>query len=538
MTESLLPPGGERRLPQQMQGAPVASLAPMNLLLVFLAGVAGVSLLWAPALTGSSVAVTTHVTRPVVALRGSPAAALAPHAHVVASPAEQPAAASAVAHSSIAAPAAAAVAAPSPPPSPSQPPARVSASAPAPAASSSARVVSPPPPQSLPHGSRRFVPPGGAAASRAAGSLTRTPGSGSPSDARGALAQAVARANAVWRHGAWVRNESRGAATVYAHFPPSPERREYFFWEPFASDPPFLHFDRHQLCTLLAGRTIAMMGDSIQHQFYCSLQLLASDGSTPYFKKPDTKPRIILGARICQGTGYEAAVELAFNFWLNTVALPLPWGLPFFLASEFFANMTADAPSIFIVNRGAHYSPTAELLRDAAAAIRAIQAAYPSATIMWRNTPVGHPNCSRFTAPIASPLPMEGAPYDWDKITAQSAAVEALLAVEFPEVVYLDVAAASNLRPDGHATPKNNADCLHFRYDSPSVTDHWVRLLLNVLHLSLRGNLDGSSSPTAARPFSTAALSGSATAFARSTASSLPTAAPAVGAGRTGSSSS
>ena len=41
-----------------MQGAPVASLAPMNLLLGILAGVAGVSLLWAPALTGNSVAVS------------------------------------------------------------------------------------------------------------------------------------------------------------------------------------------------------------------------------------------------------------------------------------------------------------------------------------------------------------------------------------------------------------------------------------------------------------------------------------------------
>ncbi len=434
---------------------------------LLLAAAASVSLLWAPALLGKDHAVAAPANvRPdaLRVVRGSAAARPPPAAPAAPAPA---AALTDAAGSSptAAAPRGGATA-------------LGSAAAARPAAA--AATAAAPAPQ-----------PGGAAASHAAGSRTRYPGSGSPSDARGALAQAVARANAVWRHGAWVHNESRGAATVYAHFPPAPERREYFFWEPFASDPPFLHFDRHQLCTLLAGRTIAMMGDSIQHQFYCSLQLLASDGSTPYLKKPDTTPRIILGARICQGTGHEAAVELAFNFFLNTVAFS--WGPTFFPASEFFANMTAGgyAPSIFLINRGAHYSPTSELLRDAAAAIRAIQAAYPSATIMWRNTPVGHPNCSVFTAPIASPLPMEGAPYDWDKIAVQTAAVEAMLAVEFPEVVYLDVAAASNLRPDGHATPKDNADCLHFRYDSPSVTDHWVRLLLNVLHLSFRGNLDG-----------------------------------------------
>jgi hypothetical protein len=157
-----------------------------------------------------------------------------------------------------------------------------------------------------------------------------------------------------------------------------------------------------------------------------------------------------------------------------------------FPASVFFANMTLAGihPDIFIVNRGAHYSPTAELLHDAAAVIRAICAAYPGALVVWRNTPVGHPNCSRFTAPISSPLPMAGAPFNWDEFTPQSAAVEAMLAAEFPTVIHLDVATATNLRPDGHAAPKNNADCLHGRYDAPSVYDHWVRLLFNVLALN------------------------------------------------------
>jgi len=270
---------------------------------------------------------------------------------------------------------------------------------------------------------------------------------------------------------------------VYAHIDTTTATRENYFWEPFESHPPLLHFDRSQFCALLAGRTIAMMGDSIQHQFFTHLQVLASDGLSPYVQKSGTNPQMLLGARVCEGSG--SALHLAYNWMLNSQ--PVQCCPSYFPAGEFFHrlnNTRGPHPSFFIINRGAHYSPTVELLRDAAALVRSINSAYPNAVVMWRNTPVGHPNCSQYSVPIFSPLPMAGAPFNWDKFASQNTAVEDMLRLEFPDVVLLDVATATNLRPDIHASPKNNADCLHYRFHSPNVMNHWVWLFLNILLLA------------------------------------------------------
>lgn len=112
--------------------------------------------------------------------------------------------------------------------------------------------------------------------------------------------------------------------------------------------------------------------------------------------------------------------------------------------------------------------------------LRGLRVLYPDHVLMWRSTPPGHPKCHRRNRPLRAPLDPAALPhpFSWDKFAAQNDLARAL--VEEVGGIYLDVAYATSLRPDGHfwhldGTP----DCLH--YCSPGPVDHWVNLLYNAL---------------------------------------------------------
>jgi hypothetical protein len=92
-------------------------------------------------------------------------------------------------------------------------------------------------------------------------------------------------------------------------------------------------------------------------------------------------------------------------------------------------------------------------------------------------------NCSHYSAPITAPQ-SGPKPYRWGEIERQNGLIRQLIATEFPTVIYWDVATATALRPDLHAKPVGNKDCLHYQACLPSAVDNWVRGLQNVLQLA------------------------------------------------------
>lgn len=180
------------------------------------------------------------------------------------------------------------------------------------------------------------------------------------------------------------------------------------------------------------------------------------------------------------------------------------------------------------------------MLQEVRDTLEAVREAYPDLLVLWRNAVGGHPRCSAFTRPLRrrpDPTKLAGIiPADWGRHAEMNSAVRPLLRVgkgqeglprhtdglhcgkggccllcyprskgNLPSVpvltlrneehgalllpssqeygaVYLDVEAATALRPDGHHRRADGSmDCRH--YCMPGPLDHWVALLHNTLRL-------------------------------------------------------
>lgn len=300
----------------------------------------------------------------------------------------------------------------------------------------------------------------------------------------------VSMANAVvksWGMGQWV-NSSVHAERLNADFPALSNTADPYEWVPYgqATNPhPLLPYNMTHFCHLLNGRDVLMAGDSLDGQFHTTIQFFArkwdAEGS---IVRRDQNTTILWDAHICHaGHRRPIAVPLLNNFLLT----PGPqreygWATITELASG--ALSRGLRPGVFILNRGAHYTDDKNLLASADRALRAVYRLLPNVTVIWRNTPTGHANCSLLTAPMSSPQPAVGLPRNWDKFPAQNALVERFLREHYPQVIYLDVAAPTRLRGDMHQNPVGDADCLHYSYSRESTPIfHWLRLLYNVLNL-------------------------------------------------------
>ena len=135
---------------------------------------------------------------------------------------------------------------------------------------------------------------------------------------------------------------------------------------------------------------------------------------------------------------------------------------------------------VVIFNRGAHYSSDDSYRMGVRAALRHARNLMPNAIIIYRNTALGHVDCTNVSEPLISGQPLDIQPYNWDKFPSQNAIARA--EVEAVGGIYMDVEALSRLRADGHPgfiSKINSVDCLH--YCLPGPVDSWVQLLYNIL---------------------------------------------------------
>ena len=128
----------------------------------------------------------------------------------------------------------------------------------------------------------------------------------------------------------------------------------------------------------------------------------------------------VWGATTCAGS-----VQLPYlNNWVLTLSA-FPWlkgwvPIPIWLDH---LKEHGSTPSLVVLNRGIHVTDLPGLLEAVDAALAYLRQALPEALIVFRNTPHGHTNCSLYDRPIYSRFSLNGAPFRWDEVPAQSEAV-------------------------------------------------------------------------------------------------------------------
>ena len=268
--------------------------------------------------------------------------------------------------------------------------------------------------------------------------------------------------------------------------------------------PPCRDFDRIPFCEILAGRNIVIMGDSMSGLFGRALLALASSSGRNLYEFPYTSSAT--NGTICEGVRPVRVSYLLANvgqdnlvnarslksrtmgrlaqcklksckhphYHVTEANLQAPiWGVDTFLEH---LNATKD---LIIVNMGVHHTDyrLQDHLRFVRNTLASIHAVAPESTVIWRNSATPHKNCHHLTGPLAAPVDRQWFAPQATKIVKQNNAVEQLISTEFPKVVYMDVAHATQFRADLHKAK----DCIHYKL--PSVANHWVRIFYNILLL-------------------------------------------------------
>ena len=277
---------------------------------------------------------------------------------------------------------------------------------------------------------------------------------------------------------------------------------------PLAFDFKRCHLERLDLsrvCSLLAGREVVFVGDSMQMHFYTSFAMLLSPN------RNDTRhllrSRFVAPTTVCDG---HVILRAAREDWLT-----LPWrpdhvasstGLPSLSETNGHWLSTLQADSVVVLAVGAHYFPPEKLmphLQQVAAALRRA-AKELRVRLVLRSMVSGHPNCSgrgalsdlpaRHRDYLAQRLHAAGASfwerYKWRELDSMREDVDSIFANADADTALLDAHAPAAERPDlrvgaflrpGYAHPAQ-LDCLHFCVGDPEgVYDTWALTLVNMI---------------------------------------------------------
>lgn len=143
----------------------------------------------------------------------------------------------------------------------------------------------------------------------------------------------------------------------------------------------------------------------------------------------------------------------------------------------FVASNILKAYPILILNR----SPIAEdddtFMTSLIKTLAYIRRSAPDILLIYRSSGIGHPHCDDADKPLSRPLTddiLKRLPFGWAELERRNAMARAI--VEEAGGIFVDLAALSDMRPDGHV---GGHDCL--RYCIPGPLDAWVDILYQVL---------------------------------------------------------
>jgi hypothetical protein len=136
--------------------------------------------------------------------------------------------------------------------------------------------------------------------------------------------------------------------------------------------------------------------------------------------------------------------------------------------------------SFLLMNRGAHFQPDDDVIRDLDNAFMYVKKNHPNIKVFYRSTPHGHDNCDHYKAMApgtwhkkSDTAKLAKMPFHWSDFERQNEMAFDLIRTKHPHVGFLDFANATNLRSDSHI---GNGDCLH--YCLPGPIDNWTKMLI------------------------------------------------------------
>lgn len=251
------------------------------------------------------------------------------------------------------------------------------------------------------------------------------------------------------------------------------------------------HFPRHiEFCRLFNGRSILLIGDSIQNEFF--LSLLAHVASTTYDSYSES-------VTIC-ADGYTEPVQLTFirnDYLLFDDEIIINNKKNVIIEDEYKQSFESllHTHQIVILNKGIHVIPTEQYIDSLHKTMTRIRELHPNNILIWRTHTAGHSDCMNHKHPaktrtidlssktvtkhdVTYPAgPSDGIDYGWKLVAEQNHAAINLVTQLHINALVLDTAASTQYRPDGHISTD---DCLHYCLPS-GVVDYWSVLLYNVL---------------------------------------------------------
>ena len=241
--------------------------------------------------------------------------------------------------------------------------------------------------------------------------------------------------------------------------------------------PDYLMWDRSKTCSILAGRAIFVLGDSMSGQFYDTLVSALQPSNASYADRASS-------TIVCSSEGEAPSLVQYINVEEKG-----------FAAVQSASVKIGSKNPIFVLNRGLWYRPLSSHLAAVRTLVDSVTSLDPNATLFWRTSVAGHADAFgakllQNAPPLVTPLTVDaytsGLPlqYHWWEIQSQH---EETLKVLPLNVIVLDVVNATNLRHDSHpkrsfAIDKESRDGLH--YCIPGPVDMWVELWAAALRYS------------------------------------------------------
>ncbi|KAG2174231.1 hypothetical protein INT43_004252 [Umbelopsis isabellina] len=250
-----------------------------------------------------------------------------------------------------------------------------------------------------------------------------------------------------------------------------------YIWSPLdKTQCPLRPIDKSKWCKMLHGRHILLVGDIVQFQMHELILDTFRDGPVVCYGELNCKDHTL-----CSGP--ETRLRYLRNDLLSVVRKnpETTEGKPHMRVVQWpwITSNIVDKFPVLILNRGGSYVPDDEFRDQLIETMKNIRNVKLDHLIIYRSTPIGHPDCDSATGPLASrptESELQDLPYRWGDFKRQNMIAKEI--VEAAGGVFVDIAQMADLRPDGHI---GGHDCM--RYCIPGPADAWVDVLYNMFLL-------------------------------------------------------
>ncbi|KAG1169846.1 hypothetical protein G6F70_008095 [Rhizopus microsporus] len=293
-----------------------------------------------------------------------------------------------------------------------------------------------------------------------------------------------------WTMGQWIRDEQNSFRLKHLQEPiysscdhkfykthKESEKREEtkYVWKPYSQACPVSRkVSSARWCKLLKGRNMLLVGDLAHYQYHELFLDTFRDDPTVCFGELNCKDHTICKHK-------DTRLRYVRNDILSTIRKfhNRDQGHPLANIVEWpfvSSNMLSSYP-ILILSRTTQLDDNDVLFtRRLIHTMKVIRETSPDALVIYQSSSIGHPFCQDAERPLSKELSddeLKRLPYGWSETKRRNAIAKTI--VEASGGIYLDLAAMTDLRPDGHI---GQGDCL--RYCIPGPLDATMQIYYNV----------------------------------------------------------